>query len=702
MKRKDDNSELIRLWVSRIMVLLGGHKELISTNGFSDEKIASELGLNTLTNLDKKYEEEFCQKKALLSLRKKHQELESQSDKYKISGLLDTNIKRLSNILLLSDVDQKVLAFAILLYTEELLSESVDLLGTINFKKTCKAIATTIGVNSGEVVNTLKNNGSLSRTGVVYVDHGYNTNLSRKIEIISVDFAERMLMPEDEPTLLLKDIILSCSGSELNLKDFEHIRKSLDILMPYLNKGLDEVKSGINVLIYGPPGTGKSQLTRVIAQELEVPIYEIAREDSEGEPIDAKKRLRAFKAAQSIFSGNRNILLFDEVEDIFDNGSSLLGIKSTASKHKSWINRALEESDVPTIWLTNSVQSMDSAFIRRFDMVIKLSVPPRKQRESIANKLCHSLVTKDTIERIVDSETISPAVLSRAIKVVNSIDERMTEDDRGQALLNVVDSTIQAQGHRPLKNVNKDILPVYYDPNIINADLSLTSLADNIGKSKSARLCIYGPPGTGKTAYGKWLAKYLGIPLHIKRGSDLISMWAGETEKNIAEAFYEAEEENAILLIDEVDSFLQDRRKASQSWQITEVNEMLTQMESFSGIFIASTNLVDDLDQASLRRFDIKTKFGYLREDQAWILFVKLTEQLGITVDKLSKNRISMLKVLTPGDYNVISRRNRLQPFTSSLEIVKVLEEECLLKEEGKFGRPIGFVHSEIDREFIQ
>lgn len=76
--------------------------------------------------------------------------------------------------------------------------------------------------------------------------------------------------------------------------------------------------------------------------------------------------------------------------------------------------------------------------------------------------------------------------------------------------------------------------------------------------------------------------------------------------KNIASAFSEAERDNAVLLIDEVDSFLRDRRDAKASWEVTQVNEMLTQMEQFQGVLIASTNLIEGFDQAALRRFDLK------------------------------------------------------------------------------------------------
>jgi len=94
-----------------------------------------------------------------------------------------------------------------------------------------------------------------------------------------------------------------------------------------------------------------------------------------------------------------------------------------------------------------------------------------------------------------------------------------------------------------------------------------------------------------KSAFGKWIANLLDAPLIIKKGSDLLSMWVGGTEKNIANAFEEAERENAVLVFDEVDSFLQDRREANRSWEITQINELLTQMEGFEGGFHSNYKL---------------------------------------------------------------------------------------------------------------
>jgi SpoVK/Ycf46/Vps4 family AAA+-type ATPase len=235
-------------------------------------------------------------------------------------------------------------------------------------------------------------------------------------------------------------------------------------------------------------------------------------------------------------------------------------------------------------------------------------------------------------------------------------------------------------------------LPDFYDPTFINVDTDLAEVARGIAHSRSARICLYGPPGTGKTAFGRWLADELGMPLSVKRASDLISMWVGETERNIARAFREAEQDGAVLLLDEVDSYLQDRRNARASWQVTEVNEMLTQMEAFNGVFIASTNLMDGLDQAALRRFDLKLKFGHLKAEQAWRLFKAQAATLGLRrIPTAFKQGVVNLSNLTPGDFAAVARQNRFRPIKSANALLKALQEECAVKD-GMNRARIGFV----------
>ena len=101
-----------------------------------------------------------------------------------------------------------------------------------------------------------------------------------------------------------------------------------------------------------------------------------------------------------------------------------------------------------------------------------------------------------------------------------------------------------------------------------------------------------------------------------------MSKFVGETEQNMAGMFREAENEKAVLLLDEADSFLQDRRGAQRTYEVTEVNEMLQGMERFNGIFVCTTNLMDRIDQAALRRFTFKIRFKPLTAVQREKMFV--------------------------------------------------------------------------------
>ena len=248
-----------------------------------------------------------------------------------------------------------------------------------------------------------------------------------------------------------------------------------------------------------------------------------------------------------------------------------------------------------------------------------------------------------------------------------------------------------AQGHPPLRRTDGVLLPDHYDPRFINVDADLEAIAEGLAQSRSGRICLYGPPGTGKSAFGRWVAERLWAPLHAKRVSDIVSPFVGSTERNLARAFREADKMGAVLLLDEVDSFLQDRRGAQRSWEVTEVNEMLTQMESFSGVFIATTNLMDGLDQAALRRFDLKLRFGFLGPEQASALFVCQCQALQLATPSDSDLRaLAGIAMLTPGDFAAAARQHRFRRLVSPAKLIDALVQECELKQGGG-NRAIGF-----------
>lgn len=161
----------------------------------------------------------------------------------------------------------------------------------------------------------------------------------------------------------------------------------------------------------------------------------------------------------------------------------------------------------------------------------------------------------------------------------------------------------------------------------------------------------------------------------------------GVTEKLIADAFETAQRDGALLLLDEVDSFLRDRQAARYSWEVTAVNEMLAQMERYGGYFIATTNLKDDLDPACLRRFDLKTKFDYLRPEQAVAMAKAYAGKLGLTDGVEALDRVADFGNLTPGDFAAVGRQAAFRKLSGAEDFVERLAVESNLKATG-MGNP--------------
>ena len=680
-------SPLIELWVLRILVPLGAHLEFVTERGFHGDTLADTLGLGHWVHDE---DLEWNRRQALADLRRLHAKAERIAHKANAPDCLARNIAQVADMVGLTATDQQVLQFAILLSTEKLLDDAADWLGRLSSVKVLHIVAGVLNLPEKDVRKSLGPEGVLAKSGLLVVDRDGQSVLRGKLTLLSDSFADVMYSLESDPITLLRETVSVSAPARLSFADYDHITETLSVLRPYLRHSVDAGRKGVNVFIHGAPGTGKSQLAKVLAQDLTCELFEVASEDDDGDPVDGSRRLRALRAAQSFFAQRRALILFDEVEDVFNDGNDIFGRKSTAQSRKAWINRALEENTIPTVWLSNTIRGLDPAFIRRFDMVFELSIPPKNQRKRILAQECGDLLDKASLDRIAESESLAPAVVAKAASVVRSIRDQLGEQQSAKAFELLIGNTLEAQRHKPIKKSDPNRLPDVYDPKFINADADLASVAAGLMQAKSGRLCLYGPPGTGKTAYARWLAEQMGVPLHAKRGSDLISMYVGGTEKNIARAFREAEQEGAVLLLDEVDSFLQDRRGAERNWEVTEVNEMLTQMESFAGVFVASTNLMSNLDQAALRRFDLKVKFDFLLPEQAGELLRQYCASINIPEPSPAElTKATRLHNLTPGDFAAVIRQSRFQPFGSCTEFVSALASECALKESSKLA--IGF-----------
>lgn len=693
-----DTCPLTKLWMFALILDLGGHQRLINDHGFNDDAIARYLGLNAL--LDERSDEapdrqSSFRQRAMRLLKQQRQQLKQQHLTAEYPDPLKDNLSQLGCLIGLDDLEQRLLGFCALLHTDGLLEDACCLLEEISFNRALVILAHLLDAPRETIRQRLAKKGLLVLSGLLDVAT-YSGRYRRMGDILNADNSS-ILSPlryqKGTPVELFSNAFRKALPGHLGHDDYRHIKPALAVALPYLRHALATRRPGVNILVYGPPGTGKSQLARLLAKELEVDLYEVACTDCDGDPINRYGRLRALRSAMRVLCEQRALLVLDEIEDLFNESNATSQWEHASGQQKNWINRVLEENPLPCFWLTNKIQALDRAYLRRFDMVLELGNPPKAQRELIIYQNGGDLLSDHLITKLAGHEQATPAVITRALNIAKTLAESPEGPALDTTVEQLVDATLHAQGFNKLERSQAQRLPEFYSPHLVNADMPLETLLDGLRQHSEARLCFYGPPGTGKTAFGQWLARELEKPLLVKRASDLIGPYVGETERNLAQAFQQAREDGAVLMLDEIDSFLRDRRKAQHSWEITAVNEMLTQMESYQGLLIASTNLMDDLDDASLRRFDLKICFDFLRPEQAMELFNQHLRQLKLAPAPAElMPSLGRLNRLTPGDFAMISRRAQFKSFKDANELLEALHAECCLKERGH-SRPIGFIH---------
>lgn len=192
---------------------------------------------------------------------------------------------------------------------------------------------------------------------------------------------------------------------------------------------------------------------------------------------------------------------------------------------------------------------------------------------------------------------------------------------------------------------------IKFDFGMVNCNQDLKDLFNKLKKSKKLNynILLYGESGSGKSLAAQYLAQQLGIPYIKKQASSIIDKFVGQTEKNIQMAFKEAKQKKAMLILDEADSFLFDRKYAQRDFECASTNELLTQLESSEYPVVLTTNLKSKLDKACLRRCLFKIKYDYMKEEN---VKAGIKTYFGKEF-VLTKDQLKTLKYLTAGDFKV-------------------------------------------------
>ena len=581
------------------------------------------------------------------------------------------NLVTLAEFLQLNPVEQELLRFAMHLRSEGPMQDLFDCLPKSDLQRTAAIMADLLKQPKNEILSALKKGSKLDAYGLINRNYRLDSVHDYLAWGETLDFDEFVTQPLNEYALL-KSCTEIPQVPSLQLDDFAHIAGMKEMMLTYLQQALKHHRKGVNLLIYGVPGTGKTEFAGLLAQALGISAYNITYMDSDGDVVKAEQRLNYSRLAQTLLNGKQALLIFDEIEDVF-NGS--LMERSVAQKNKAWTNQLLENNNVPMIWLSNSVSGIDPAFLRRFDLILEMPDLPLKNKSALITQLTEGKLSPAYVQHFAKERSLTPAILSRTIRVA----KELNTSNFAETLLMMFNQTLKSQNKpkiEPLVLGKAD-----YNLDYVACNDNIHRISEGLKQSKKGRICCYGPPGTGKTAWAAWLAEQLDMPLLLRQGSDLLNPYVGGTEQNIAQAFEQAKADNALLVLDEVDSFLFSREGANRSWERSQVNEMLTQIERFEGLMVVSTNLIEVLDPAALRRFDLKLKFDYLTLPQRLDFAKQQAEILGLPLlSEEDLSQIESLNLLTPGDFAAVARRHQFSPFQKVQDWLMALQGECEVK----------------------
>ena len=477
-------------------------------------------------------------------------------------GHLGGNVATLGRSFGLGRAECAVLQFKVALLIVPGFDSVVDLVGPVTSGGAVHLLAAATGEPAARVAEALERTSGLLDTGLLFVAPG-TLPVEQKIAIHR-RLTDLLTGPPLTPRRFADAWLPLAPPPSLGVADFAHLGPTVERLRLLFRAALDRGERGVNVLLHGPTGCGKTELARLLAQEVGADLRLAGSEDDNGFTPNVWERLGSLSSATRILGGTRCLMLFDELEDLFD-GSPGRGSSSLRSS-KVWFNGLLERSRVPGIWAMNGAASMDPAILRRFVMAVELPPLDENRRAAVWLREAGDELGREEATRLARRFEVSPASITSAIRAARLIGSGRVD---GKVAEEVLAGNVAATGVPPSRPPTSTLR---YEPGLLNASTDLDVLArrlESAGPTAQATICLHGPPGTGKSEWVRHLAALLQRKIHVHAVSDIESKYVGESESNLARAFERADHEGALLLFDEADSFLLDRRNGQRRWEIS-------------------------------------------------------------------------------------------------------------------------------------